>query len=379
MVKDYTLAWRKTDEQILGFFNEFLATAYPSFSFKFNWDRYPRIAVYLERVMITSYVKNEDVRKQLPEYIHDVEDFLATGIATGLFNDEALDNVMSSLENMHNGCWVIEYLPQKLRHCYGCSIGNIVQINPTMTRHPNSPELSADEVRKMYMFHELGHKVLHVLDDYPTMHGFIDTVDDVLEKKNFAGEHNFRKPDLSNRNLVYDGFGMLEESMTQELAEFLTYSSSHKRRPNQSMKPDMGLQVVTNHDYYGIFQKPTVQFGRTLRGCSTRSSSDESVELAMIRKALRGKFAEEVIAEYYQGNADLYYDLFRTLRCMGILKNNKYATLGLADKIPTNTAAVLNAISDMCYRNTDTRDYPDSGFPPVDFNSFKTPPGSGRK
>ena len=35
------------------------------------------------------------------------------------------------MENILNGCWVIEYLPQKLRHCYGCSIGNIVQINPS--------------------------------------------------------------------------------------------------------------------------------------------------------------------------------------------------------------------------------------------------------
>ena len=175
---------------------------------------------------------------------------------------------------------------------------------------------------------------------------------------------------------------MQEEALTQEMAEFLAYRSSNKQRPNPTVKQFYSeVDVLTNFDCYGVFQNVTANFGRTLRGCSTRGNFDCDVLFEMLKKALTSDYKSEVIAEYNDGDARLYKDLFESLRLMGLLKEwqyNKYGVSGYWDK-GTNAKDTLNQLNQITERNRDYRSYPAGGFPKVNFELFKNKKEQTRK
>lgn len=356
--------WNCDNELIRDFFKDFIKENYPNFKFKYNWENYSQIQDYLSRLMLNSYSSNSSVRSQLPILIYDVETFLATAMNIGLFNRSNIGGILKNLkEQFHR----IEFLPDYSGN-YGCSVDDIVQVNRNMTVHPNSPQLTSDEIRRLYIFHELGHKVLNVYPrDFQIITDYTYTINEVLRAKNGNSNVNL------NPILISDGFLMLEECLTQELAEILTYTSSGKVRPSFRREYDLGCSIVTNFDYYGIFQMPTLNFGKTLRGCWDGRTSNK-VLYNMIVKALNGNFAMEVISEYNQGNAQLYYDLALTLQNMGIIKCKKYHSFGGSNDYVgnCNLNESLKNIELLSEKNKDARSYPNNGYPIMDFNKYKS-------
>ena len=234
-----------------------------------------------------------------------------------------------------------------------------------MTRHRNSPSLTAEEVRRLYMFHEMGHKILNILSRQDVINYFTNTINSVLQNKGLSNV------DLNYKNFIKDGFWMIEECLTQELAEYLTYYSSKKQRPHFENRKDLNCDISTNHDYYGIFQTPTINLGKTIKDCSN-GDTNEKILLNMIKKALNSNFNLELISEYNKGNAQLYYDLFLTLRTMGMLKVEKYASFGIGKSNNINVNSCLKAIETITTRNYNYEGY----YNPID-NSLKS--SFGRK
>jgi hypothetical protein len=109
----------------------------------------------------------------------------------------------------------IEFLPLNFRGVYGRSVDDTIQINPDMGQHGNSPSLTADEVTMMYMFHEMGHKILKVAD-LNRISLYCQSYSQMLAEK---GKINNVVPVPTN--LIYQGFLMMEEALTQEMAESL--------------------------------------------------------------------------------------------------------------------------------------------------------------
>ena len=361
--------WTYDNSTIKDYFPYFLRENYPTFKFSFNWKEFPQIQDYLTRLMFNSFSNSSQVRSQLPELIHDVEMFFAAGLMSGIFDNNNLPSILNNLKDSRNGFRIVEFLPPELSGVFGNSISNKIQINERMTRHGNSPSLTAEEIRRLYMFHEMGHKILNILSQGSVIQSFIRTIGPILRSKGLSN------PDLNYKEFVKDGFWMIEECLTQELAEFLTYYSSQKRRPQYETRNDLGCNVETNHDYYGIFQMPTINLGKTIRGCSKINSTNEEILINMIKKALNSNFTLELISEYNQGNAQLYYDLFLTLRAMGMVKKQKYASFGIGRPINgLNVQSCLNAIEHITRNNRDLREYPENGYPSIDFNSYQNPP-----
>jgi hypothetical protein len=346
---------------------------YNNFRFKYDWKEYPEIEDYLLRLMYCSFARNKDIRNDLQELIHDVEDFFYQSISQNYINKSNIDNVLSILKDKNSGLRAIEPLPEK--GLYGKSVGDIIQINLNMTKHPNSPQLTPRELTKLYMFHEIGHKVLKVASNYVAIENYLDTLEEILKSK---GVNN---PDTYYKYTVYHGFLMIEECLVQELAEQLTYRSSNKKRMPYNQRIEIAsiqgeeyevCEVPTNLDFYGIFQMPTIEFGKTLRGCYNSSSTNERILSRMIMKALNSDFPEEVFREYYEGNGTLYQDLFSTLRAMGMIKIQKYATFGQDTPLKgITTESCLNAISYLTSRNQDMRTYPAEGYKEIDYEFFK--------
>lgn len=365
MVED-NIFWTADPSVIKISFSDFIKDYYPNFKFNYNWNALPEIEDYLIRLMYNSFTNTNNVRIQLPELIHDVETFFASGLFTGIFNSSNLSKILQELKDKDNGFRIIEFLPKELSGIFGNSIENKIQINQNMTRHPNSPSLTPQEIRRLYMFHEMGHKILNILSNDKTINDFIDTIDVILQSKGLTNV------DLNYKYFVKEGFWMIEECLTQELAEYLIYYSSNKKRPNFENRVDLGCQISTNHDYYGIFQTPTINLGKTIRGCSKANSTNEEVLLNMIKKALNSNFDLELISEYNQGSAELYYDLFLTLRTMGFIKYQKYASFGVGIPLKINIQNCLDAIETITKKNRDYRNYPIEGYPEINFKHNKT-------
>ena len=181
------------------------------------------------------------------------------------------------------------------------------------------------------------------------------------------------------------------------MAEHLTYKLCNKPRPTQQMHNLYGIDVYTNFDCYGLFQNTTANFGRTLRGCLSNGSSDCDVMHEMIKKALSSDFKNEVVAEYNDGSADLYKDLYKSLMLMGEIKEWQYKVFGVSGyvfrgelpKKPINNnpnikvvnigrvvekeidpKADLTQVNQILEKNRDYRLYPAGGFMKVNFGQF---------
>ena len=358
------ILWSSSYEDVDFFFKDLVRREYPAFKFIYKWDDYPDIKMYLERLMYNSYKSSIDIRRKLDSIIHDVEIFFATSLNNGLINEKNLPNILNLL-NREDGLRRIGYLEDRYSGVYGRNTNNGIEINRVFNRHSNSPLLSELEIRRLYLFHEIGHKILGVANT-DVIQKYISSLDSILKEKD-----PFKDYDIRLTPFIHEGFDLLEEAMTQEMAEYLTYKSANKERSKVYVKNDMGAAFLTNFDYYGIFQSPTSNFGRTLRGCAKKDSSDEEVTLNMVRKALNGNFTEEVIKEYCNGEAELYYDLYQTLIRMGMLKRKKYASLNAAYDIEEVTASdLLSGIKVFTDKDRDFRDYPVNGFRNTSFDEY---------
>lgn len=353
-------------------------SGYTDFNFKYNWRiNFPEIEDYLSRLLYSSYSRNKDQNrdliKKLPELIHYMEDFFAQSIKDGLITKVNISNILGRLKNDQSGLRAIMPLPEK--GLFGKSIRDTIEINLNMERHGNSPFLSEDDLIRLYLYHEVGHKILNIHSNEVAIDNYLDTVDAILQEKGIV------EPDTFMKEVIPDGLLMIEECLTQELAERLTYEILGKKRPTIKPRNEIAniqggvpeiCQVPTNHDFYGIFQQPTIEFGKTLRGCHNRISTNEDVLLNMISKALYTNFDEDLFREYYKGDGSLYQDLFRTLRAMGLLLDQKYASFGQGKPIKGVTSeSCITAISRMAAKNEDMRPYPQGGFSKIEYGKYR--------
>lgn len=367
--------WECDKDAIKEFMSEFIdISKYTDFKFKYNWVYYPEIEDYIKRLMYTSYARSKEIREKLPELINDVEEFFAQAIKLGYINKGNIGQILNKLKDKNNGFRCIKVLPEK--GLYGRSVDDVIEINTNMTRHPNSPKLTPKEITMLYMFHEMGHKIIN-LSKSVTIDTYIATVEQMLRNK------GVNTPDVDFKEVIPNGFLMMEEALVQELAEQLTYSATNKIRPEYRLRNEIAsiqphgfetCDVQTNLDFYGLFQEPTINFGKTLRGCYTLDSSRTDILSNMIAKAINTNFVDEVIKEYNHGDGKLYQDLFQTLRAMGFIQMQKYASFGQGKPVKGIIVSnCLKAVENITTRNQDMRPYPFGGFPKVDFSSCIIP------
>lgn len=368
------------DEKI----NRFLTEKYPNFKFDNSIvSQNPEIVKYIKSLMFYSFVnsignershpeeedKQKQFRKELPEIIHMMEGFFIAGQKTGLFNN---DNISKILERLKKDCRYIEYLPKENSGVYGRrrQDKNCIQINNNMKIYSGRRKLTPQEVRRLYLFHELGHILLNINNNRMTDF-FYCTYLDVMDRK---GEKEHK---LQNPQLVGAGFLMIEECLAQEMGEIFTYFLAGKNRPEYTTSKDIALNVETesNLDFYQIFQKPTINLGRTLRGCGNeKNHTNRAILYGMLKRALDHDFVPDLISEYdvaLGGSQDAYRDLMNILINMGIVCDKKYHSFGhglIEDRYMGNARQALENIQSLTDKYVDYRPYPLQGFPQMDFN-----------
>lgn len=327
--------WQYDDDDIDEEFSDTLAYVYPEFEFKYEWNslsvNLPQVRSYLKRIMMNTYEGSKSsrmnpkdaalLRTQLPSLIHDLEDFFASGLKLDLFDNEIVGNIINEFSYSEQGFRRIEFLPPILEKYYGHSLADTVQIRKSMTKHPNCHQLNENEVRRMYFFRELTRKLIGISKNFEVVKDYVDTMELVLKEKGIVN------PNLSDGELVFDGFKAIEDSLSQDFAEILTYESANKTPIRYSLRYGFDARYVASHDSLGIFQLPTINILRTMK--SSKDSTHAEVYKRMIKKCLTSNFPLELICENYGGSGKQYYDLFQGLKLLGKLKQHKYASMGI--------------------------------------------------
>ena len=134
--------------------------------------------------------------------------------------------------------------------------------------------------------------------------------------------------------LANSGWLLLEEVLSQELAEKITYESLNKNRPG--LRPGVevlddypidGAKVSSKLEGYRPFEELIIRFGGTISGVGNMMDySQEKIMDDLIDKALKQNLSDAIISEYTFNRNEL--ELYIILYNMGLLINEKYATYG---------------------------------------------------
>ena len=246
-----------------------------------------------------------DIEK-IEEFLGYIDDYLY------YFYQFSNENFVSIFMNLIDNLKFITVLPPTMRGVYGQYKNNekVLYINPKL--HSNQ-RLTSEERTRLYICHELGH-----IQNSKWMNNLIIILNDI-------------NCSIEDKQLMYDGFSLLDEAITQDRAENIAYYFSSKTRHNMAQRATAlfdGKPHKTNFDYYGEFQVPTIDFARTLRGIGKLEDIDLVMKEFGIR-ALKEDFSKKIFEEYTTDGqiSNLYYLLKR----LGIIKNAAYAAFGYSD------------------------------------------------
>lgn len=249
------------------------------------------------------------------------------------------ENFVSIFMNLIDNLKFITVLPPTMRGVYGQYKNNekVLYINPKL--HSNQ-RLTSEERTRLYICHELGH-----IQNSKWMNNLIIILNDI-------------NCSIEDKQLMYDGFSLLDEAITQDRAENIAYYFSSKTRHNMAQRATAlfdGKPHKTNFDYYGEFQVPTIDFARTLRGIGKLEDIDLVMKEFGIR-ALKEDFSKKIFEEYTTDGqiSNLYYLLKR----LGIIKNAAYAAFGYSDPRYINQSS--RALAEYNQLVGKLRDYRDS-------------------
>ncbi len=242
---------------------------------------------------------------KLLSYIKNIEEYLYYYYSKDKINFRNIFNSISKVE-------VITVLNNEDRGVYGVTYpnSNVIQINPELK---GNEELTAEQRTRLYVAHELGHIVNR---------SWMSQV-----KSNFE---NINALNDNQKQLIYEGFSLLDEVTTQNRAEDIAYFYAHKQRPSMKSHRDSrgmydGEPYKSNFDYYKELQEPATIFSRTLRGIGKIKNDEEALGLLSTR-ALKPNFVNTIINEYNRDGQTT--NLYNEFQFLGIIKNASYARFG---------------------------------------------------
>lgn len=264
------------------------------------------------------YLKNRDGYEQnfalskIVEYVRDLEKSLLGLINLGYVTTSNLQLVKDTYKNLDT----IGLLNSSFKgRIYGVTSGGRIEINPYLR---NSYHLTGEERTLLYVCHEIGHR-FHTNWVKPT------NLNSILENKDV--QELYRQLPPQSQSFIYSGLSLLDEALTQDRAEEITYYFAGKKRPEMTPRRsslfDGGI-FKTNFDYYGELHEPAIRFGKTLRGIS-RNPKETLKTLG--RAAIDDRFTKKIENEYRSKGSLL--DLFALIHSMGVIKEATYEVFGM--------------------------------------------------
>lgn len=247
-------------------------------------------------------------------------------------------NYPSKYVNIHNtivrNIKKVNVFDRSMRGLYGQYIPfeSSLLINPEIT---GSKHLTKDERTRLYVCHELGHAVN---DEWlKTFNNYVHC------------------PNNKIKNMTYQGFSLLDEAITQNMAENIAYSYAKKSRPKFCLYRGSlysGEFYKSNFDFYGNLQEPAILFSKTLRGIGCLNDDYLALDKLSVR-ALDKDFLKDIVEEYKRDRHET--DFFYIMPYLGIIKRASYATFGCDDIKYIDSS--LSALNELKLMAVPLRDY----------------------
>lgn len=249
-----------------------------------------------------SIVKREYDLIKIGQLVGYVEDYVKGLIDLGYINNGS-KSILKKLTKLQ----VIGLLECDSEVLTGVNDNDKVFINFDLDKSGN---LTGEERRRLYVCKQLT-KFLH--NDWKKG---IESYNNLLRMGGNISQ--FASFGVFDEFYIGRGFNLLDEAISQDVAENITYYISKKERPfktycsNQSMFD--GFLYKTNFDRFGGIEESAIKFGKTLRcvGSNVYDTDDEVLKKLSIR-SFNQDFVQSIVGEYGKSiycQKDLYDMLY---------------------------------------------------------------------
>ena len=291
------------------------------------WDerRFPGFRqklVQLEQVSKQAFYASHgdpNEEKYIDRVLHYLEDYYVSLFQTKLVSKESYSYVLEQLKKME----VIKLFPKDERKYLAITYRYGLSVNPEPKTLRN---LSEEDVAFMIAAHEFGHIINTEWHDKSLRY-----CNQLYSQTRVQGI--LQNMGLSDAGYLKDGFCLLDEGISQEVAEILTYDRKKQSRPLSEFRNNIEIfnyqPYKTNFNLYGEFQEPVARFARTLNflHCSPQDSDDE-VLTKLARQAFCGDLLDRIQMEL-EMKPDKMDNFVILLASLGRIKRSTYEKVGL--------------------------------------------------
>ncbi len=299
---------------------------------------------YLYNSNDSKEIKEKNLPK-IREYIEDIEHYLFYLIRLGYVNDTNMGNIIKQISSIKQ----IKLMDFTSRNEAPYTLRNTIYLNPYIRP---SKTLDSKERRFLYSAHEYG----HIVNDKWFMYArkVADKLWEGYDFRKAALDNGFNSP-----HYYLHGLRLLDEVITQDTAENVTYARACKNRPPKEFKVLKNVlgerPFFTNFDFYGDFQELVVKFAKLIDFLNTNyKMSFEEVLYRLSRVSMQEEyFLNKLINSTLRGSNRIDYYLM--ICALGLIKDARYALIKSNEfnnslENSTNGLELFNNLSNKVYK-----------------------------
>ena len=282
----------------------------------YNWDTFPCVRVFLKTIYINTFNYLQDNGYSIEyanEFVNDIEDYL--------YYFKLCEYNINSIINRIKEIEVIEFYDSLFvgKNDVDNDIPYVINRGSKIllsTDIKGDNRLSSSERRRLYLYQGLLHSILSFKSH---------------KSLSFSRIYSRYLKDnkILTESIVNNGWLLLEDTLSQEIAEKVTYFAIDKIRPSYRV----GLEnekylisdekIYSNLENYRFSQKLLIRFGFVLDKIGNiYCYSKKNIINDLIKCAINNEFSSVVINEY--DRKQLSFELYQLLYLMGLLLNEKY-------------------------------------------------------
>ena len=265
-----------------------------------------------------NYEKQKEV-SIISTFTEDMEYYFYTLLQMKYIDQSNINYVIHSFSNIS----FVEPMPKDLRKFFGLTSEKKIYINPEMNGFHH---LNDKDFKQLIISHELGH-ILNCSWKEESVRFAEELYSNPRVRK------ILKNMGLDQFEYLKEGFELLDEVITQELAEEVTYFKMNKKRPRKECRQDKAIfefqPYYTNFLLYGEFEDVAIAFAKTISSLHCHSNDSDDVVLQKLVKASFDKdFISKMKDEFL--NESVRLDFFiMMLAIMGKMKDATYQFVGL--------------------------------------------------
>ena len=177
----------------------------------------------------------------IPIFIDDMEYYFYCLLQFGYIHSDNVSKIIKDFQGISR----IEPLEDKNERLFALTTGSVISIHPNLDKYRN---LSSRDFQQLIISHELG----HIINQSWKKQSF-QFAKELYQNSRVRGI--LKNMGLDSYDYLKDGFELLDEVITQEIAEEVTYFKKNKKRPRKEYRKDKDIfdyqPYLTNYNLYG--------------------------------------------------------------------------------------------------------------------------------